>query len=226
MTVEECARALELAREELEAASSALRGKHRGGEWERYRAAHDRCISLERELARATDSECAAEIPWSPPWDVGAPLPHVLSSGLQTFVIYNMREANPGWDGSSAHRVDPASGELRLIAMVEFERCIAHRLGPPNDEALHGHPLHGRGLVAYGAHIVERSRWIAELMKINSVHSQYDPERWAQYQHYLLAFHDQTLECIARGYTCKQTLSSFTEALGACVKALVGQRSS
>ena len=221
MTAEYLRRELEIAREEMAAAATALRGKHNGGEWERYGNAHARCISLERDLARATGEECAVEIPWSLPWDTGAPMPHVLSSGLRTFVVYNMREPDPNWDGSYANAVDPASRELRLIATVEFERCIAHRFGSPNDEVLHGHPLHGRGLVAYRAHVVERSRWIADLMKINSVHSQYNPDIWGQYQHYLLAFHDEILECVARTHSCKETLSSFPEALEACTRNLL-----
>ncbi len=60
------------------------------------------------------------------------------------------------------------------------------------------------------------SRWLAELMKINSVHSQYNPDWWKQYRHYLLAFHDETFECIARGHSLKQTMSSFLEALHSC----------
>jgi hypothetical protein len=213
MTAEDFKRALEAAREELSAAATALRGKHKGGEWGRYRIVHAQCLSLERELARATGDECAVEIPWPHRWDVGAPLPHVLSSGSRTFVIYNIREPDPNWDGSYANVVAPTSDDLRSIAVTEFERCLVHKFGSPNDEVLQGHPLHGRGLVAYAAHIVERSGWIAELMKINSVHSQYDPDAWKDYQHYLLAFHDETFECVARAYSCRQTLGSFPEAL-------------
>lgn len=221
MAAEHIRRDLEAAREKLSAASTALRGKHSRGEWDVYRIAQARCLSLERELARATGEECAVEIPWPQRWDVGAPLPHVLSSGSRTFVIYNMREPDPNWDGSYANVVDPASDDIRLIAVIEFERCLVHKFGSPNDEVLEGHPLHGRGLVAYAAHVVERSRWIAELMKINSVHSHYDPNGWELYQHYLLAFHDETFECIARTYSCRKTLSSFPEALELWSKALL-----
>ena len=224
MTAEDCRRDLAAAREKLSAAAAAMIGKHRGGESDRYRAAHAQCLSLERELARATDDECATEIPWPQRWDIGAPLPHVLSSGSRTFLIYNMREPDPNWDGSYANVVDPASAALRLIAVIQFERCIIHKFGSPNDEVLEGHPLHGRGLAAYAAHVVERSRWIADLMKVNSVHPGYNPDSWQQYQHYLLAFHDETFECIARGHSRKQMLSSFPEALEMCSRSLTAGR--
>ena len=58
-------------------------------------------------------------------------------------------------------------------------------------------------------------------MKINSVHPQYDADGWRQFQHYLLAFHDQTLECVARAYSPKQALSSFHKALEACCRNLL-----
>jgi hypothetical protein len=221
MTAKDLRRDLEDARGRLSVSAAALREKHKGGEWERYRLAHAQCLSLERELARATGDECAVEIPWPQRWDVGAPLPHVLSSRSRTFVIYNMREPDPDWDGSGAKVVDPASNGLRLIAAIEFERCLIHKFGSPNDEVLDGHPLHGRGLVAYAAHVVERSRWLAELMQINSMHPQYDPNGWGHYQHYLLAFHDETFECIARGHSCRQVLSSFSEALELCTRSLL-----
>jgi hypothetical protein len=221
MPVEEIRRNLERARENLTAALSALAAKHRGGEWDRYRAAQAECISLERELARATGEDCAVEIPWQYPWEVGAPLPHVLSSGAKTLVMYNVREPDPTWDGSTASIVHPASSDLRLIAIVEFERCLAHKFGSPNDEVLHGHPLHGRGLVSYAAHVVERSRFIAELMKINSVHPQYAADGWKHYRHYVLAFHDQTFECIARAHSFEQALSTFSEALELCCRKLL-----
>jgi hypothetical protein len=53
MTAEKLQRELEKAREELSVAAAALAPKHQGGEWERFQAAHDRCLTLEREVARA-----------------------------------------------------------------------------------------------------------------------------------------------------------------------------
>lgn len=41
------------------------------------------------------------------------------------------------------------------------------------------------------------------------------------YRHYLLAFHDETFECIARSHSLKHTMSSFPEALELCTKSIL-----
>ncbi len=101
---------------------------------------------------------------------------------------------------------------------MTFERCIASRLGAPNDEVLHGHRLHGRGLEPYAAHVVERSAWVAEIQEINSVHAQYDPAHWTQVRHYLLTFHDSTFEALAIGVSIEELISSLPAALRECVR--------
>jgi hypothetical protein len=221
MTAEEIRRDLDLARAALAEATQALAPKHIGGEWERYNAAHDRCIELERELARARGEPCAVEIPWPALWSVGAPLPYVVASGARTLLTYLVRETNPGWDGSTAEVVASTSAELRLVAIVEFSRCLAFRFGSPNDEVLAGHPLHGRGLVGYRAQRVERSPWIAELQAINSVHPQYDPAAWADFVHYVLPFHDDTFECVARSHAVRERLSTVSDALDFCARDIL-----
>lgn len=136
-------------------------------------------------------------------------------------MIYHIRETDPAWDGSCATVVDPSALEQPPIAVVEFQGCTSHKFGSPNDEVLHGHPLYGRGLVYYGAHIVERSRWIREIQGINSVHPRYDPASWGARQHYILAFHDETFECIALGYSVESTWRTFREALEDCVEKVL-----
>jgi hypothetical protein len=49
-------------------------------------------------------------------------------------------------------------------AIVGVERRIIHKFGAPNDEVIEGRRLTGKGLVAYCAHAVERSRWIERML--------------------------------------------------------------
>jgi len=221
MTAERLQLELQKAREELSVAAAALAPKHKGGEWERFQAANERCLRLERDVARALGEECAVELDWPAPWDTGAPLPHVLSSGLRTYLIYLVRTPDADWDGSHATAIDPSALMKHRIAVVEFEHCILYKFGTPNDEVLTGHPLHGKGLVAYGAHTVERSRWIKEQERINSVHPQHAPESWRRFRHYMLAFHDETFECIATSHSVTQTDSPFAEVLDLCARRLL-----
>jgi hypothetical protein len=48
--------------------------------------------------------------------------------------------------GTSVRIVSPNAEESDLLGVIEFWRCASVRLGAPNDEALHGHPLNDKGL--------------------------------------------------------------------------------
>jgi hypothetical protein len=212
-TVEQLELALKAANERVSRAVKALAPKHKGGEMEEFRVAVDEQLRLQRQVALAKGEETAVAIDWKPQWDVGAPLPHVLSSGDRTFLIYLVSEPSPAWDGSYATVKDPASEGSEPLAIVEFEWCYAHKFGGPNDEVIDGNPLYGRGLQAYGAHEVINSRWLAAEQALNSVHPGYRSEAWTQRKHYLLTFHDECFECLAEGYRVQLARCSFREAV-------------
>ncbi|HEV3048917.1 MAG TPA: hypothetical protein VGX50_01330, partial [Longimicrobium sp.] len=78
-----------------------------------------------------------------PRCDEGAALPVVLASDFRLLLIYLTQEKPADWDGSSIVIVS-ADSEAMPVAVVEFQRPYAHLFGPPNDEAIIGHPLTGR----------------------------------------------------------------------------------
>ena len=83
------------------------------------------------------------------------------------------------------------------IAVIHFPLCSIFTFGSPNDEALAGHPLRGRGLEYDSVHRVENSSWIALLERRNSVHHNHDRQRFLEdKKHYIFTFHDSTLECV------------------------------
>ena len=160
----------------------------------------ERLLKAERELALAKGEETALALDWPIMWDIGAPLPHVLSSGLKTFLLYYARRDDPNWDGTYITIANPSASDGTPVVLVEFIGCEVFSFGGANDEVMHGHPLRGKGLGSYTAHTVANSRWLAEQQKINSVHDQYRPETWQNFKHYILLFHDEMFECIARDY--------------------------
>jgi hypothetical protein len=119
-------------------------------------------------------------------WSVGSPEPVLLMSGGKAVVVFYL--------------VDLPEAETEQMGVITFESCVWAAIGTPNDEVLHGHRLWGKGLDFYGAFLVEESSVTTELMRINSVHDQFDAEVWKAYKHYILCFHDETLECVARRY--------------------------
>jgi hypothetical protein len=95
--------------------------------------------------------------------------------------------------------IAPSHGGRR--AVVIFHNCHATYLGVPNDEALSGHRLAAYGLQAYAFQEVFNSNWIAEMELRNRVHPRHIPSMFEGLCHYIISFHDETFECVARSFT-------------------------
>jgi len=126
------------------------------------------------------------ELQGVPQLDPGAPEPIVVADERRLLLAYRVAELGT-----------PDFGSPEKWAVVEFRRCCAHFLGPPNDDALSGHPLYERGLTAYGVFEVRDSSWIRLMERRNGVHYLHDPSRYARLTHFIFTFHDSTFECVA-----------------------------
>ncbi|MEM7604442.1 MAG: hypothetical protein AAF411_03725 [Myxococcota bacterium] len=213
--------ALAAAKKRADRAIRALGARHQGVEMEEFGAANAELKRLERELALAKGQEAALPYPWEPPWDVGAPMPHVVAAGHRVFLLYYVSIPDPNWDGGDVSIVDPSDPQAIPLAIVEVLRCYSHRFGGPNDEVFHGHPLGRRGLDGYGAYEVVNSRWLAEHRRINQVHSGFDAKLWERRKHFFLAFHDEVFECIAEGFRVETVQMSFADALAQLVERVL-----
>ncbi len=205
--------------DELEAKLQAMREWCRNAPDEESMLAYQSQLKAERELALAKREETATALYWTPLWDEGAPEPHLLCSGWKTLLLYYVAEHDPNWDGSYVRMASPASEVVRGIALVEFERCTDVKFGGPNDEA--GHWLVGRGYSGYGAYLVKNSQWIEDNMRLASRHPRFEPAKWRKQNHYLLAFRDGTLDCLADGYRIEALRISFPEALDLAGQQLI-----
>jgi len=172
--------------------------KHAGSD-ERF-AAHKAVLAAERALAAARNEPHAVPMGFPFPWNVGAPLPHLLQNDGRTFLVFVLSDIGRNSDGSYATVRRPDEPNSVNVAIVEFKRCLCTKMGTPNDEDSHGHPLHGKGLDSHSAMRVLNSAWIKELQAINSVHGQQSPETWANLNHFIFGFHDCTFECIAESF--------------------------
>lgn len=164
------------------------------------RAEQQRQLRLERSTAAELGLPYAERVDLGVTWDAGAPMP-VLLSGLRTFVAFYLS----GHDLLSGG-ADPSAGNPRAdhgIGVVEFKRMTNVKIGSPNDEVLHGHPLWGSGLEFYRAHEVKNSSWIAELMQVDRAHEGFDESQWTGRRHFVLTFRDETLECVAKWTTTR-----------------------
>lgn len=234
---------LNAARERLKRASALVKDLQRGEAWNELQAARADLNDLEREVALADGLECAIACPTIPLWDLGAPMP-TLVSGLSGIALVYAAKSDPKSDGASlrAAKEDETWKEVPLsesptldnlpaseawprgVVVLRFVRPAAVKLGSPNDEVLDGHPLFGKGLAAYRPHTIVNSSWIRELRQINSVHVNYDATRWDAFTHYLLTFHDETFECIAEGVKSELRTGSIAEAARAVLEEVLGAK--
>jgi hypothetical protein len=120
-------------------------------------------------------------LPWLP--DGGASDPHLLAEDTgPTIVIYRTAVTAPSDEP---------------FAVLRFPMCKIVKFGYPNDEALPGHPLYAKGLNHYSVFEVLNSSWSKVLSEQNLV-SFPNPRPTARTgRHFVVTFHDSTLECIA-----------------------------
>jgi len=133
-----------------------------------------------------------------PQCNVGSPSPQIFAHEQGLLLAYYVQPRPNNW-GPDA--------QPEKYAIINFVRPQAHLFGPPNDEAINGHPLYGKGLGPYGTYRVPNSPWIRALEKMNSVHPRHQPTRYRQLSHYIFTFHDSTFECVAHSLSA-QTVSS------------------
>ena len=126
--------------------------------------------------------------------ETGAPMPMVVSDGLRLVRAYYISPSDPDWHIPDSDRLS--------VAILRFRPVLVHSLGPPNDEALHGHPLADHGLHAYGTFEVSPAGWLAELCRRNRVHRHHTDAGFMKgWRHLIFTVHGDTLEVIARDST-------------------------
>lgn len=113
---------------------------------------------------------------WPQP-DAGAPEPRIVARESSLLLRYITPEGR--------------------VVIAHFPLVSSVLFGAPNDEALGGHPLSGRGLKHYSVHEIRNSSRIQALERQNAVHPRHDKARYlAERKHYVFTFHDSTLELV------------------------------
>ena len=137
----------------------------------------------------------------SPPMDPGAPVPAISVCDDQLHVAY------------AVSRSDPANE--REFAVVRFDGVLQHTFGYPNNEALGGPPLYSKGLKFYAFNEVVGSPYLLELGKRNARNFPGTRDRFTQLRHWIVPFHDETLEVVGDAvvYLGAEAASSSAEAL-------------
>ncbi len=116
----------------------------------------------------------------------GAPMP-LLAQGSRDAVLVFRAQTEPGGQAKTG--------------VVEVSACWVSQFGYPNDEALSGHPLYGRGLGFYGIYEVLDSSWVARLDAQNR--GAFPDLAPPPKRHFIITFHDETFESLADDLTAR-----------------------
>jgi hypothetical protein len=97
--------------------------------------------------------------------------------------------------------------------IVQFIGCYPLAFGPPNDEAIEGHPFYKLGVGPYGCYEIINSPWDRALERANRVHHRHDPNAPRLGRHFILTFHDSTFECIACDFKVHATITERNQVM-------------
>ena len=165
-----------------------------------------------------SESDEIVELPDFEQASVGAPNPHIICNEGRLYLFYYVQQSEPDWDGTSVKVVGPDT-EDETVAIVSFDRVLAHYFGAPNEEALDGHPLREHGLLPYSQCEVRESSWIANFEKLNRVHRYHKASLFDGYRHFIFVFHDSVFECIARNIKTNLRAGSIISAIAETLKS-------
>lgn len=177
--------------------------------------------SAERQLAAARHQAWAEPLDLGVMWDAGAPLPHVVSNGSSALLVCHAAVVDPHWDGTYVNVVSPTDQTPTDMLEFTFAGCHAVKIGGPNDEALHGHPLYSRGLDGYRPYLIYNSEWIAEQDAISTVHERHLGGRHERLNHYFFVFHDEVFEALAQSVSVRAIRATLAECLASAAQAIV-----
>jgi hypothetical protein len=120
----------------------------------------------------------------APQMDTGAPVPAIALHEGSLLVAYLV-----------AH---PSSASSDEFAVVRFHGVCQHTFGYPNEDALPTHPIFGAGLAFYAFNEIHNSPYLDELGARNGRIFPGTEQHYASFRHWLVAFHDETLEVVGR----------------------------
>jgi hypothetical protein len=177
-----------------------------------YLSANNKVLEAERALAAVTGDQYATPLNLGFHPEAGVSGPLLLQNDDVTFLTFNAVEI--ATDGSRGKRG---------TACIEFDLCFGTTFGYPNDEALSGHPLYGRGLEAYGIFDVHNSHWGRRKTEQNRISFPNTPD--FNSRHLVFTFHDSTFECLCKGIkSASFSTTPYVEIFSAISKKVFGQQ--
>ncbi len=147
--------------------------------------------------------------------DTGAASPTVLSNENELFVIFygdSRRQSDFPQEWNTVYDTG--------VFVLKFTNCLKHTFGMPGDETFRGYRYYAVGMRPYSFYELNVPDWIEELQAIDRAHPRFNPDKWPQYKHYIITFHDSMFECVAQGFEIREENASLYSQVGVLLNEL------
>ena len=140
--------------------------------------------------------------------DTGSPSPMIISNDNELFItFYTDKRIN------DTAPVERNTIYDRGVFGIKFKLYRKFTFGLPSNETLQGHPYYKLGLKSFRFYELQYSDLIKNLQKIESVHPYYNADIWQSYKHFIITFHDNMFECIAKEFEIREdNISTYRQA--------------
>jgi len=106
----------------------------------------------------------------------------------------------------------------RRCVVLTWSHTLSACMSAPNDEAIAGHRLYGKGLSeVLWAGLVNDSSAIAEFERQNRVHTRHNPLRFQFLQHHILTLKECVVEAVSEGFSVSRSGGTTIEAATAAM---------
>ena len=147
--------------------------------------------------------------------DAGSPSPIILSSDNELFVAFYANKESLLTVPQERNIVYDTG-----VWVLKFKAYLKFAFGIPGNETIQGHPYSKLGMKSFSFYKLKDSDLIRSLQDIEKVHPYYNPEKWTEYEHYILTFHDNMFECIAKDFEIKEEHTSLYKGVAMMLNEL------
>ena len=135
--------------------------------------------------------------------DRGAPSPTIISNDTELFISFYVDKPTASLEPQERNVIY----DIGIIG-IKFKLYLKYTFGLPGNETLQSHPYNKLGIRSFSFYELNNSNLIRELEGIDKMHPYYDAKKWRTYKHYVLTFHDNMFECIAKDFEIREENTS------------------
>lgn len=135
--------------------------------------------------------------------DYGSPSPMIISNDSDLFIAFYADKQSVIIEPQERNTVYDTG-----IFALKFKSYLKYTFGLPSNETIQGHPYSKLGLKSFAFYELKNSDLIKQLENIEKVHPYYTPDKWKEYKHFILTFHDNMFECVAKKFEIKEENTS------------------